>query len=273
MPPSHGGSCRFESYIPHHLIIMFMYSKKGNNIPVIKKYRGIFMLKKRIWEIDLLRAISIATMIIYHTAYDINEFTGMKINIDSAFWYWLGKSCALTFIFLSGISSGFSKNEVLRGIKVFASGMVITAVTYAAVGNEYVRFGILQFLGVCMVIHPLLIKLPDYILLMFSYLSFIAGFIFDKINSSLLFLMPLGIVNTGFSSIDYFPLFPYISFFITGILYYKLYYKNNRSMFKFELKSNLIEKLSSYSIYIYMLHQPVILLIINALKLSKNILY
>jgi hypothetical protein len=44
-------------------------------------------------------------------------------------------------------------------------------------------------------------------------------------------------------------------------------------MFKFELKSNLIEKLSSYSIYIYMLHQPVILLIINALKLSKNILY
>ena len=231
------------------------------------------MSDKRIWEIDFLRAFSIITMILFHIAYDINEFTGIKINVDSGFWFWLGKSSALTFILLSGISSGFSRNSLKRGIKVFSLGMVLTAVTYAAVGQEYVRFGILHFLGICMIIYPALTRLPDPLLLILIHISFTAGFIFEKINSSFLFLMPFGIVNTDFYTIDYYPLFPYISFFIIGILYYKKFYKKSRSIFKFEIRSRYIEKISRYSIYIYMLQQPVILLIIFTVKLLKNKLY
>lgn len=231
------------------------------------------MSDKRIWEIDFLRAFSIITMILFHIAYDINEFTGIKINVDSGFWFWLGKSSALTFILLSGISSGFSRNSLKRGIKVFSLGMVLTAVTYAAVRQEYVRFGILHFLGICMIIYPALTRIPDPLLLILIYISFTAGFIFEKINSPILFLMPFGIVNTDFYTIDYYPLFPYISFFIIGILYYKKFYKKHRSIFKFEIRSRYIEKISRYSIYIYMLQQPVILLIIFTVKLLKNKLY
>ena len=231
------------------------------------------MADKRIWEIDFLRAFSIITMTVFHTAYDINAFTGMKINVDSGFWYWLGRSSALTFILLSGVSSGFSRNPVKRGIKVFSLGMIITAITYAAMGQEYIRFGILHFLGICMIIHPALIKLPDYLLLILVYCSFTAGFVFEKINSSISLLMPFGIVSTGFGTIDYYPVFPYISFFIIGILYYKIFYIKHKSIFNFEIKSRYIEKLSRYSIYIYLLNQPVILLIINLVKLLKNKLY
>ena len=47
-----------------------------------------------------------------------------------------GKASALTFIFLAGISSGFSKNTVRRGIKVLVFAMTITLITYIFLENS-----------------------------------------------------------------------------------------------------------------------------------------
>ena len=84
------------------------------------------MENRRIWEIDFLRAVAIILMAAFHTIYDLNEFAGMNVEYLNGFWYWEGKTSALLFIFLAGISSGLSKNTVRRGIKVLVFAMAIT---------------------------------------------------------------------------------------------------------------------------------------------------
>ena len=72
-------------------------------------------------------------------------------------------------------------------------------------------------------------------------------------------LLPLGFTYPGFRSEDYFPLFPYLAVFIAGIIANKLYYYKGRSLFKFNLESRLLEKISRNSLLIYVLHQPVLM--------------
>lgn len=119
------------------------------------------MENRRIWEIDFLRAIAIILMATFHTVFDLKEFVGLDINYLSGFWYWESKASALMFIFFAGISSGFSKNTVKRGIKVLAFAIGITFVTYIFFREQYIRFGILHLLGTGMILFPLLKKMNN----------------------------------------------------------------------------------------------------------------
>jgi uncharacterized membrane protein len=221
---------------------------------------------KRIWELDFLRAVAIVLMVIFHFVYDLNEFVGLDINYMSGFWYWEGKISALLFMFVAGISSGLSKNTVRRGFKVFGFGMVITLATFIFLREEYVRFGILHFLGFCMIIFPLLYWMKNWMLILVAgLLAFAYIPVQDAIvNTSL--LIPIGIMYKGFVSMDYYPLIPYLPVFIIGVLVYKLYYTNKRSLFNFTIENKYISTLSKNSLMIYLLHQPIILAIIFTMK-------
>jgi uncharacterized membrane protein len=208
-------------------------------------------------------------MVTFHIAYDLNEYAGININCVSGFWYWVGKTSALTFIFLAGISSGFSKNTIRRGIKVLAYAMVITIFTYVFFKEQYVRFGILHLLGMGMVFFPLLNRMNSVYLIMSSIIIAVITIPLKNSTVSTCLLLPLGAMYKGFDTLDYYPLIPYLSVFITGIVAYKLYYYKKRSLFKFKLENNYISMISKNSLAIYMIHQPVIVMIIFLLKLKR----
>nr|WP_312578872.1 heparan-alpha-glucosaminide N-acetyltransferase [Sedimentibacter sp.] len=216
------------------------------------------MGNRRIWEIDFLRAIAIILMVIFHIVYDLNEFLGIDIDYLSGFWYWEGKASALMFIFLAGISSGFSKNTVKRGIKVLIFAMVITLVTYIFFREQYIRFGILHLLGTSMILFPLLKKMNN--ILLFISAVFIA-LTAISIKSTLVdtsLLLPFGVMYRGFVTLDYYPISPYLSVFILGILAYKMYYYKGQSIFKFYYKNEYLSIISKNSLAIYLIHQPVL---------------
>jgi len=219
---------------------------------------------KRIWEIDLFRAVAITLMVIFHFVFDLNRFAGLDIEYLSGFWFWVGRSSALIFIFLSGISSGFSRNTVKRGIKVFSFGMLITLVTYFIFKDEYIRFGILHFLGLCMVLFPLLKKLNNAVLLILAIIIAVAAIPLQNVLVDTFLLLPLGFMYDGFRSVDYYPLIPYLSVFITGVITYKVYYYKKQSLFRFSFENKVIRKLSQKSLLIYLVHQPVIVSVIYA---------
>lgn len=220
---------------------------------------GVHVKNKRIWEIDLLRAIAIILMVIFHFVYDLNEFLGIEINYRSGFWYWEGKISALIFIFISGISSGLSQNTFRRGFKVLGYGMIVTGVSYIALGDMYIRFGILHLLGTCMILFPLLKRLNIWVLagltmgigLVSSYVSNISA------NTGLLLIF--GVKHTGFRSSDYYPLIPYLAVFILGVIAFKLYYYKKQSLFKFSLHNEIISLISQKSLLIYLAHQPILI--------------
>lgn len=225
--------------------------------------------QQRYGEIDTLRAAAIVLMVIFHLVYDLREFAGMEINCQAPLWSGIGKASALLFIFVSGISSGFSRSPVKRGLRVLFWGMVVTAVTYLMLRQEYVRFGILHFLGVAMILAPIFFPMPKRILGGLAVFSVGLGFWFKGQAVQTALLLPLGLMYEGYETIDYYPLFPYLAATMVGIITYKLFYAQDlkkpfSSRFKFGSRSNLIQWLSRRSLGIYLIHQPIILGIIFA---------
>ena len=220
-------------------------------------------IKIRYGEIDVLRAVAIVLMVLFHLVYDLKEFAGVDIDVQGPFWFWIGKTSALLFIFASGLSSGLSRSPVSRGLKVLLFGLGITVVTFLFMRDQYVRFGILHFLGVAMILSPLLLRLPSWTLWVLASSSALLGFWFKEqvIKTSL--LIPLGLMYEEFGSMDYYPLFPYLAVTILGLLAYRhLYAKRPKPLVSFQLNSQLIRWLSRRSLGIYLVHQPIILLII-----------
>jgi len=224
-------------------------------------------LKFRYGEIDVLRAVAIVLMVLFHFVYDLKEFAGVSIDDQSTFWFSIGKASALLFMFISGVSSGFSTSPVWRGLKVLFFGMVITVVTFVFMRDEYVRFGILHFLGVAMILSPFLLRLPSWTLWGLAGFSTVVGFWFKEQVLKTSLLLPFGLMYDGFGSIDYYPLFPYLSVTLLGILAYRYFYaQRTKPLFSFQLNSKLIKWVSRNSLGIYLVHQPLLLLIIFIMK-------
>ena len=219
------------------------------------------MAEKRVWEIDFVRAVAIICMVIFHLLFDLVEY----LNIDVPYWDSLIvyiSNGVVFFMFISAISSGFSKHPVQRGAIVFAIGMGITVVTYLLMPDVYVRFGILHFLGVSMMLFPLLKKLNNVVLAGLAVLSLVIGIVFQDILVDTWVLLPFGLRHSGFNSIDYYPLFPYLSATILGVIAYKKWYVPKLSVLPFNWDSKVMRWISKHSLAIYLVHQPIILGII-----------
>jgi len=223
--------------------------------------------EKRHGEIDLLRSIAIVLMVLFHLVYDLKEFAGVNINYQDPIWFLVGKTSALLFIFISGLASGFSSSPVKRGLKVLFYGMGITVVTYLSMKDMYVRFGILHFLGVTMILSTFLYSLSSRMLWVLAASSALLGFWFKELVLETSLFLPFGLMYREFGSMDYYPLFPYISVTFLGILAYRhLYARRSEPLFAFRINSKQILWLSRNSLVIYLVHQPFILLIIFSIR-------
>ena len=243
------------------------------------------MPQNRFLIIDILRTCALALMILYHLIYDLDQWTNLNIDVNAPFWFVLGKAAALLFIFLSGISSGLSKRPVKNGLRVLFFGMIITLVTYVAFPEQYVRFGILHFLGVMMLLYPLIQKLPNSALIVGSFLLIACGFVLqDKVVNTPL-LLPLGLMYPGFSTIDYYPLLPYGGVTLLGVLSYRYYFASQKAVKKVSNRNkesstpkekkratySMVTWISRHSLWIYLTHQPILLALIFGLKILKFI--
>lgn len=230
------------------------------------------MREERIWEIDFLRAMAIILMIFFHLVYDLNEFWGREVAILSSFWYWEGKVAVWLFIFLAGISSGFSRNNVRRGLKVLAFALLISLVTYFIFQEQYVRFGILHLLATAMLLFPLLKRLPNVWLLISAAVLLLAAISLRTVLVETSLLLPFGLMYEGFFTIDYYPLFPYLAVFLMGMLPYNKFYYQRRSLFPSLNPGNgsgiwkYVVMISKNSLAIYLLHQPILLALIFFMK-------
>ena len=110
-----------------------------------------------------------------------------------------------------------------------------------------------------MLLYPLLSKLNVWLLAVIAVaVSFLAKPL-GRIDAGTGLLLPLGIQYDGFISVDYYPLVPYLAAYIAGIIAYKIYYYRKQSLFSFSLEHKFITAISRNSLWIYLLHQPVLL--------------
>lgn len=220
-----------------------------------------------------MRGIAIITMVVFHIVFDLQYFGVFEVNVNDLFWIIFRDSIFSSFFLLVGISLtlSYSKNRpfthfLLRGIKIFCWGLLITLATLLFIDQGFIYFGVLHFIGVSIIISYPLLKLKHLNLLIalgiFGIWLAIANLTFD-----FPWLLWLGLKPHVFYSLDYFPLIPYFAIILIGIFLGNTFYKNNKRQYKLpEYNIKPIEYLGKNALVIYLIHQPLIILFISLIK-------
>jgi uncharacterized membrane protein len=191
--------------------------------------------------------------------FDLREFYSYNIEYLTGFWYYEGKLAAILFMLTAGISSTFSKNNLKRGSIVFGFGMLLTLVTYVYDPVGYIKFGILHFLGISMILYHLMKKLKSTYLFLIGTAALVLGNIFAKMLVDSPFLFMFGLLNRNFSSLDYYPLLPWFGVFIYGVIIGRFLYAKRKSLFPDAKHFDFLSYLGRHSLFIYLTHQPMLI--------------
>lgn len=218
----------------------------------------------RIWEIDLFRGVAILLMVTFHFLYDLAEFFHLPLDYQQGLIYYTGKGAAILFILIAGISSLFTASNLRRGVKVFLWGFVIYLVVETVLPGSNIIFGILQFLGTCILLAPLFRGLPSPFLAVLGATILLTGRYTGTLTLSHNWLVWLGLKPENFFSVDYYPLCPWLGVFLWGMSLGKTFYSSRQSLFPHSLLpfhplGRSLQLLGRHSLTIYLVHQPVIL--------------
>jgi uncharacterized membrane protein len=219
--------------------------------------------KERVWEIDFVRGLLILLLLFMHLMFDLQYYYGINVNYEGGILNVIGFIFAPVFIMISGISTSFSRSSFKRGLIVLSIALGITVVTYLFNPAFVIVFGILHFMGVCMIASPLFKKLPTPWLFVLSALIASTAFMLPYIKVTNNYLFMFGLYTSEFRSSDYYPLFPYAWAFLFGMGLSRVLYKEKKSAFPFTIKSKFVNFLGRNSLYVYIIHQPIILAVLG----------
>jgi uncharacterized membrane protein len=230
----------------------------------------------RYWEIDLFRGIAVLMMVVFHSVFDLSFFSILPINVNSGFWRYFAILTAFIFIFLVGTSLNISHYRALRsaqdgylkylvrGAKILALGFMITIVTYLIIGEGFIIFGVLHCIGASIIIAPLFFGRPR-ISLLAAVIILAGGFLVTGISGPIWFAW-IGIHPAYFYTLDYFPLFPWLGVVLLGLTTGVYLYPKGKRILPLANPSPGCTRpvcwMGRHSLVLYLVHQPVILLIL-----------
>lgn len=234
---------------------------------------------QRFWWIDVLRGMAVLGMMVFHLFFILDFFDVLSQQMYQGVWLMLARLVQFTFLGLVGVSLAISKKgkveQLLRGLKILGLGLIVTLVTSIFVPGQFVIFGILHLIGTSVILLSPLRQSP-YLALALGIFAF---FLSEKTTSLYTTFKPLYILGfqspVNISAIDYFPIFPWISVVLLGLFV---------GHFVKQKKADESATVSKYfkpfiffgkrSLLIYMIHVPLILLILilaNLIELNKVI--
>ena len=176
--------------------------------------------KQRIQLIDALRGLAVGLMVVHHFLYDLVAFCGApEWLFSNPVFDFLHFVFAGLFIFLSGVSSNFSRSNVKRGAEGpglrpgdhggdGGDGDAHPLRGAASAGHLHGAYGLTR---------PLWERLPFWAVPALSLLGLVlTGHMVGGVPSESRWLWMLGWTYEGFVSTDYFPLLPWVFVFLLG---------------------------------------------------------
>ncbi len=234
-------------------------------------------MKKRVWELDAFRGLCVLGMIAVHFVYDLVDlYRFVDWEYPAAFTFiknWGG----VLFLLISGICVTLGKRSVFRGAVVLGCGLLVSAVTAGMYLLNFsgkgiiIYFGVLHCLGICMLVWPLFKKAPVWVVGICAALLIGLGLYFRTFRVDSPFLFPLGLMDATFASSDYFPLLPNLGFFLVGAILGKTLYRDKKTLLPRVNEQNFVIRALSFcgrhSLWIYLLHQPILTAVFELGKL------
>ena len=232
----------------------------------------------RFWKLDALRGGLIIGMVVFHLLFDLHEYQGLRLGALLDWWGLIRVLGASGFLLIVGIGLSlshrkkgpeFARYALWRSVELLMFGVLITIVTLWFEPDNYVTFGVLSLIGASTLLSFVSVHKP--------LLSLIGGIIL-LVEGSLLYLSPtlptvLGwIAPSPFlqTSLDYYPLLPWMGLVFIGIYLGHRFYKTTDATGKTEAPA-LFKPMNwcgRKALWIYLLHQPVIILLLRLLQLT-----
>ena len=222
--------------------------------------------RKRLHGLDLLRGVTLLSMIAYHGTWNLVYLFGVDLpwygQLPGILWQ---QSICWTFILLSGFCFPFGSNPLKRGLTIFGGGALVSAVTMVVMPENLILFGILTFTGSAMMLmvplEKVLRRVPAGLGLAGAMGLF---FFFESWNAPgwlhrNLLTAYLGFPTREFISMDYFPIFPWIFLFMAGYFLQRLLHRRGWDERLFSRgRVPVLNWLGRHTLPIYLIHQPVL---------------
>lgn len=245
--------------------------------------------KGRVVFFDTIRGLSVVSMILFHFTYDLFFISHIKLT-----WFtplvikiWV-PSISYPFIFIAGCMCAFSKNSFKRsGVYSLVALAIFAATTFANIDTP-INFGIFFCMASCTFVEALISRfaVPPkgysaailFLLLFVICIPISTGHIGI---GNLVFSLPkelyqtpylawAGFPSPSFSSGDYYPLLPYLFLYLSGAAFNRQLKAEGYPKWMKKFSLPLITEMGRHSLIVYILHQPILLLI--ALFVSQNVI-
>ncbi len=215
----------------------------------------------------------VLAMIIYHFFWDLGYFKFIdQKNITQGVPLLIAQCIGASFIIISGISfklaslSGNFKKKFLKRIGVLlVICLLITLITFFLDKKSFIFFGIIHLLATCSFIGLLLSRIKKnyllFVLFLFSLIPSVSKIKYDFP----IYISWLGLNSEIPTTNDFYPLFPWVSFYVFGLWACKplrnfIAAKNKNSLINYYKFINIyggLQFLGRNSLTVYILHQPI----------------
>ena len=242
------------------------------NAPIEKDKKTLGSGIKRFYEIDTIKGIAVILMVVFHFFYLANEMGVHKYNIGSGILYSFAKIAHITFIFMVGInltisylrykekkkdltkedfSNSYNGKQFKRGLFLLGAGMIMTLLSYLAFKDKYIKFGILHFIGVGVILSIFIVKDKNLALITSAIVGLLytvfnnsafKNIIYDKCQEFPMGCFVSGVANVRYSAFDHFNLVPYFGLLSFGIFVGHLLYTSKSRNFVTTNKNSSFEK-------------------------------
>lgn len=248
------------------------------------------MVRERYELIDFVRGIALLNMFAYHVLYDLVYIFNQQIPWFRSMgaYYWQQAIC-VTFILIAGISCHYSKNLYIHGSKVLGAGFIISLVTFMVIPSQFVSFGILHFMGSSMIILAFIKKYLDMLPPRIAMITALVLYVFTKkiplrylgVGDIKIIELPnwlyesdylygFGFPNNTFSSSDYFPIFPWFLLLLVGYFLWSCI-KDHKVIETYgHIEIIGVNAIGKRTLWIYLIHQPLIYCLLLVLKNIKS---
>lgn len=228
--------------------------------------------KGRIAAIDAARAVALAAMAIYHFTWDLEFFGYVQAGTAATGgWKIFARCIAGSFLLLAGIGlvlghgAGMRWNAYLKRLgRVAVAAGLITLVTWFAMPDSFIFFGILHQIAFAGIIGLAVLRLPWGATALVAAAFIVLPLVYRDPAFAMPWLRWTGLAPFPPLSNDYVPVFPWTGIVLSGMALAQL--GRARGWFEALRQSPLNARIPAWlawpgrhSLMVYLLHQPVLI--------------
>ncbi|MCM5559597.1 heparan-alpha-glucosaminide N-acetyltransferase [Pleomorphomonas sp. JP5] len=217
--------------------------------------------------IDVTRGVMLLAMASYHFSWDLANVRLVSWGVASnPLWRAYAAAIAGSFLLLSGISYRLAERNGFdpfryggRLGRLAIAAAAVSVATYLVFPDAWVFFGILHMMLLASLLAPLLVRLPNGVLLLLAAAALVLPQVWRSPAFDGMAWGFLGLAETPPVANDLVPLFPWITPYIVGLVAGgPLARRGESQAWPLPRRTHWLAWIGRHSLLFYLLHQPLL---------------